>query len=1092
MSETVSELVRNLDNVLDNMDNSGSTDSLIADLSNLSLDQVDTSSSSLGDLSSNLTQTSGEPSDFNLKNSSVALYPSKENLDSEIFTENSSNESFDINSPPNAEVASFLSLFNGKYGLNVKSLDSVIPSIDELLQKNGKIGYVSSPNLRNVSDQLQNYELQKQEFENEIESLRKENGELKHKLALAEAKSSSSDNQNDSLIREVKELRQSIATMQDLMENQLNDLTFLGEQRMQLVKIVNKQNQLIQNLENLKTTENSRNSTNSSFLFEKPAKIETKQTTNETSDLYSLFMSVSKVIEMIKDKILLKEIEQIKDLSSQDIQTRLYNIFRSLISNNNNKTEQLSQLETKQKDLSEKSKYLMSKCHDLISDFQEELQFMQTFSRSNDLQLIVNETSSVDDVKSELVRRYCSLTKFVEDTIGKISNEKFKECFSAPTQINQTKIFDLLTAHNIEQEVDEIMTRIDIENNIDAAEVFNLLSAQIFINFILKIHISDLHDRISLSQKEIVQIKRNNVAYDESNELKTALNHAQKQLFKIKKLLLNIVPEEKEKEYIYDILKRAVKYLIETRQAEQEEKLKLQAKLKQLKEKMEQHETDVVSVSSSSVSSASQDAEVYKRKLKLANKACKKLSVELVSQQKLNSTLKLENENIKKEKEQIQAELEAIKQEKLELKNTVQNQQIENEKAKESMKEASNEKQMINEKLNSEIEEKNKEIETLSQKLESSNKKIAVMTKKIEENMKIIKSIKIQRKTLGQHIQSLQKANTMLQETVECQKERTQRDAEVAIADYQLKNQRLLTEISQIKAQNEELINKGKQLQSEIATASAARKTSEFKLRSLEERLQLERKSFESQNLTRETASKLAQENLQIQFKKEIDSIIQRITMLINNGETKSDNIDEVLDRLAKEMNALKGSRTIFLQTIDSVTRAQKLLNVDQPTRLSSAVEQLIQQNEQLKKEYETLQDSIPKNTRQEEEKQRRAKKQYENALNSLKQWDVWARRLDGIVHGGDIKTTADSSTLRLSLEECILSSVSNQIIFERINSLRVQKKLLGKFDKRLLTLGDDRYSIRNLTIVSVAIRRMRKLAGCIPLSPFSPAENDL
>ena len=109
-----------------------------------------------------------------------------------------------------------------------------------------------------------------------------------------------------------------------------------------------------------------------------------------------------------------------------------------------------------------------------------------------------------------------------------------------------------------------------------------------------------------------------------------------------------------------------------------------------------------------------------------------------------------------------------------------------------------------------------------------------------------------------------------------------------------------------------------------------------------------------------------------------------------------------------------------------------------------------------------------------------------------MKQWDVWARRLDGIVHGGDIKTTADSSTLRLSLEECILSSVSNQIIFERINSLRVQKKLLGKFDKRLLTLGDDRYSIRNLTIVSVAIRRMRKLAGCIPLSPFSPAENDL
>ena len=1085
MSETVSELVRNLDNVFENMETSGSTDSLIADLSNLSLGQEDTSSSSLGDLSSNLTPLSGESSEFSIKNSSFALFPSKERIDSEFFTENSSNESFDISSSPNAEVASFLSLFNGKYGLNVKSLDSVIPSIDKMLQKNEKIVDISPQNATFVPEQRQNYEKQNKDFEYEIETLRKENSDLKNKLSILESKSSSTDKQNASLSREVKELHQTISSMQELMENQLNDLTKLGEQRMNLVRVVNKQTQLIQNLESVKMAENSKSSNNSSFIFEKPSNYE-KQQPKDDSDLYSLFMSVSQVIETCKDKVLLKEIEQIKDLSSQDIQTRLNNIFRSLISSNNSKTEQLEKTQVKEKEASEKNKYLMSRCHDLISVFQEELQFMQTFSRSNDLQLIVNETSSVDDVKSELVRRYCSLTKYVEDTIGKISNEKFKECFTAPQQINPTKIFDLLTAHNIEQEVDEIMERIDIENNIEAAEVFNLLSAQIFINFILKIHIADLHEKVALTQKEIVQNKRKNVELDQSNELKSALNHTQKQLFKIKKVLLNIVPEEKEKESVYDLLKRAVKYLLETRQNVQEEKLKLQAKLRELKDKIE-HENEVASVSISSVSTASQDAEEYKRKWKLASKACKKLNEDLSLQQKMNSELKQENVKHIQEKQAIQTELESLKRERQELKNAVQDQLLETEKTKEFVKEARNEKQMINDKLCSELEDKNKEIESLNQKLENSNKKITIMSKKIEENMKIIKTIKKQRKTLGQHIQSLQSANSMLQETVECQRERTQRDAEIAISEYKTKNERLLSEISQIKAQNEELINRGRQLQSEIATSAAARKTSEFKLRSLEERIQLERKSFESQNLTRETASKLAQNNLQQQFKKEMDSIIQKIAYIINNGEFVPETIEETLDRLAKEMNALKGSRTIFMQTIDSVTRAQKMLNVDQPTAISTAVEKLLQENNQLKDQYEELQQTIPKNSKQEEEKQRRAKKQYENALNSLKQWDIWAKRLDGIIHGGDIKTTADSSSLRLSLEECILSSVSNQTIFERINSLRDQKKILGKFDKRLFSVGDTRYTIRNIIILSVAVRRMQKLAGCIPLSPFNP-----
>ena len=92
------------------------------------------------------------------------------------------------------------------------------------------------------------------------------------------------------------------------------------------------------------------------------------------------------------------------------------------------------------------------------------------------------------------------------------------------------------------------------------------------------------------------------------------------------------------------------------------------------------------------------------------------------------------------------------------------------------------------------------------------------------------------------------------------------------------------------------------------------------------------------------------------------------------------------------------------------------------------------------------------------------------------------------IAHEGESMKSSDSHDLRLSLEECILASLSHRIIFNRVESLRNQKRILLCYDKRLLAHYNivQKCSLRPIIIVNVIVKRLQKLAGYVTFAPFT------
>ena len=1021
------------------------------------------------------------------------------------FALSSSNSN--VNSPNSAnidhesDVNSFLTAFNTKYDLAACSLFDVLDLIDSLLSNSSK------KQKKNEEEKRQKSAADEIIQNNNMASIKNENNALRSKLD--EATNSMKDAQhliqtleqqvenlkstnsflqksNDSLQNDISNLQNSLNSIHSLMENQLDDLSTLGSQRSELIEITKKQDALIQQYDQ---TSKSIQQTiqqqiqNNQLKQEKSAALEENQNNlqNKKRTEDELYNIMSSLIRIVDDSQLNNElsdnIHSIRDNSQLRLNERIINIINNVIEFASIKNEKCDQYTKEHQKALNSQITLRKKCIEILTLFEEELNFLQNLSHSSDLQSIVfnagkKSTSPLmtEDIRSELIRQCASLGTFVEETIGIITLEKFEESFEVPDGIEGTHIFDLLQSSQAADSLSKLFENFDNEN-IEVRELFDLFSAQVFINSLLKNHTNELLMRISHCGREISNLRQEldeqATDQEQTDTMKKLIKHFRHRDNKLRRYLSKYIriPEDTPTNDLviallegYDVQEKSKKNSKNKR-----ETVPLIQENKQLKEDLEHC-----------------IKELNQYKTMLANNQNEQNEESLNQIKQLQLKLEECKQNCKELKSQLDSTLEEL--ETLKTSNTEKDLKIEEFASQIEPTEKSHQNA---------LREANERIDfTLCE-----NKKMKQQISSFENTMVKVKK---NRQQLGREIDRLKKINMQLTESLDSQHNKMKSEYCSTIRDLTETNEKLTREISNLQSQVQILTAKNQQLSSENATLNIAKKSADLKLRSIDEKINLEKKNLQSQISAQVTAAQVEQSKMINEMNSLIDDVIERLSSLsystdpiLQSQNTDSQSLSSTnrcaclkhtVSIVEEEFNRARKTQSMYVDLLETVKEAEKLLNIQSPDRLVNEIQLLLSEQSKNDKTLSENEKKV-KIDRQELEKLKRDSKKHETEIIQLKQWENWAKRIHRIIHEAEY-AHLDSDQLRQALEEALLASVSSRSIFLRVESLRVQKNILMKYDKRFLNSHQSiRPSICPIIAICLCIRRMQKVAGCLPLS---------
>ena len=1022
-----------------------------------------------------------------LDNSQLLSDTPKSNKFKTEFSPPDSSFALSTSSSPNSnnnehetDITAFITAFNTKYDLAAVTLFDVLDLIDSMIEKQSK---PEKKEKEEKEPQRPKVRIDEATL-NQINSLKAENNTIKSKLD--DANNSMRDAQalittleqqiqnlkstnavlqssNASLQNDIDNLHKSLNSIHGIMESQLDDLSSLGTQRTKLIELTKKQDAMMQQCDQLfnafEQAQLVQQSNQQTQVIENP--VDSKLSKRHIEDeFYKLICSTIRIVdESGLPENVVNSVHSIRDDSKLPINERELSIVRNLIGAVSSVNEKSEQLEKENKRALESQQTLHKKCNEILAMFEEELNFLQNLSHSSDLQAIVFNQSRgsqspllTDESKSEIIKRCANLGRFVEETIGVISLEKFEESFEVPDGIEGTHIFELLNSTQITENLSELFAKFTFNNdNIEARQIFDMFCAQVYMNNLLKNHANELLLRISHCSREITTLRQelNEKAsnQDQTDTMKKIIKRFRHRESKLRRYLSKYV-EISDDMQINDAVVSIVDSLC-GKSDESDHHLPLSKENEQLRAELAKYEKEFNEIREEFEKSSGNSAKCEE----LAQK-----NQEL--QEQLNdyqTKLKEATHGLEEKADEIN-NLKAQLDEKLSKINEFANQI---ESAEQSHQNA--------------LREANERIEFAY----AENKKLVEQIDNFENAMARVKR---NRQQLTHEIERLKKINIQLTESLDNQHNKLKSEYNATIRELTDANEKYTRENSDLQSQVQILTAKNQQLTSENATLSIAKKSCDLKLRSIDEKLSLEKRNIQSQVSAQVTAAKVENSKKLNELNNKIEIAINRLSLLGNIDRTSVSNLDDAISYIEEELNRSKKSQYLYVQLLENIKDAEKLLNVSSPDQLVDAINNLVEKQASTDR---LLSDNEKKakTEKQEIEKLRRDAKKSEGQVVMLKQWESWAKRIHRIIHEAEY-VHLDSDQLRQSLEEALLASVSSRQIFMRVESLRTQKNVLEKFDKRLLyTRQNIKGSMRPVIAICLSIRRMQKFAGCLPIS---------
>ena len=974
----------------------------------------------------------------------------------------------------NEEIKAFLSSFNNRFNVEAYSLHDVLDIVTEITKKSvqkqkkeKEITKDSYPkeNNQQILQEISSLTIDNANLKNRITELEHENNELKTSL-------SSTLTQIETLQKQNESFKGSISSMQELYETQLQDNISLSNQRSKLIDIVQKQTAIINKLNQVANSNHAqllaaKRNENSSQQSDSKHSIDCYSQRNDAEEqMYSCLVTIVKLLEdnQIEN---IKEFQNIKDNPELSVRERIIMIVKCLFNISYDLKGRNYDLQTKNNELKDYAENVRDKCIKILSLFEEELRFLQKLTHSSDLQNVVfyqEKTGTVlrlsEENKADLIRKCAVLGSFVEDTIGEISSEQFYDVMSFPETIDAPRIFELLHFGNMEKIMKEALLLVNSPDELDTRQLFDMLCAQIYINYLLKNYSKELGIAAARRKRQIDCLQQQGNKENLEKENSTLKKREQK----IRAFLLQFIDADKKtptfkilKLVFYDLQKELMKY-------SQNKKIKQGNGEEQQSMESSSQSENGNSQKNQKYSSTSSNGSLETRIDHLIEEL-DKAKQELKESQDLNEKEKEENEKLKKDIESLQS---SIKEKENEISN--------NNKNKENYE---------------------KEINQLKENLEQNESKCNELAKILSDNEQTIITFKKQRRSISKKLAQFEHCNEMLrQENVQAKE-----DAQKQILEFSQKHQTQIDELqsrlqaiineSENKAKHmEEIETENQKLNATITNLTIEKKTLEMKLKAEEQKNAIQTKPQIPEELTKFTA-----------LQNERDEAFSKLCKLNSTDKTPS-TLLEAVECVEQSYSQMKQTQISFAPILDEMQEARSILGVLPNETLIENIKKLVEEFSKvkgIKVPQQQQQDDIQLiNAQKEIEQIRNDLKNAQNKLISLKKWENWARRIYSVVF--DIENVNISNEdIRMALDEALLSSVSHRSIFMKIQSLRSQKQLFLQFDRPLLSAHCSKQSTSfRATIISIiAARKMMKYAGCLPLAMNVPSmkkssENDV
>ena len=1013
--------------------------------------------------------------------SSISLTPSLKKKDYK-YMESSGDISFGMGSTRESDVNAFITAFNSKYDVAATSLFDALDLIDSLMMKAKRnavvdpVAIIEDPRYRELK--AANAKLQ-DERENAVKELticQTQVTNLENQITILKNENKALSDSCHALQKENKGLVQTLESMNQMMETQMTELCEIGDQRTQLIDLTRKQGTVIDKLEKLSKT------VPAPAPKPKPVDVvvQKKQTTDSTDELYTLMCSAVKLTEESLDEETVNKLQAIRNDSKTPLRERILLIVKSLLTHIVGDEEKIRDLSHENAEATEKAAKYQEKAKQILGVFEEQLAFLQTLTHSADLQAAVFKAhgENIDDeLKTELIRKCALIGRFIEENIGVIEERNIEDRVPNPTGI-----FELMTTRTFDEKLKSLLVMIDEDADVNLREMFDLLVAQAFINDLLREHASELHMRIAHCGHEIGNLRQ--AIEDKGDDLeqvesmKKLIKRFKHRENKLKRYLSNYVslPEQAEPVEMVERLIEVVNERIESYQSysdkrySDEDEGSRKGSSRQSKRSARSEKSQRGDVNELYDELQRKDQQIDSLKEALEKEQGKKDANErkrIEASQSQAKGLQSQLDAIKAKLQEVVKQCDVQKQESTELKEELSRKVSEIEGLTKTAEEAKTAHQA--------------EVSELNQKLSSSQKQIETMSQQIQEFETALTNVKKKRQGLGSQIERLKTANAKLQESLNTQNAQVREEYDSKVASLAEEKDKALREKESLLSQVTILTAKNQQLTSENSTLSIAKKSAELKLRGYDERLASEKKNMESKMMAQVAAAQASHATQLSELNSQVQQVAHDLAGLIPDTLDTND-LRAVVSAVEAEFGRMKKTQYLYVDLLDDVSETQRILGLSTSDKLAPAVRDIVERratNDRMTKQddYKRKQEAA------ELDRLRKELKKIESQTVALTQWERWGRRVHRVIHESDTgHITGDE--LRLSLEEALLASVSHRAIYLRVESLRDQKTILMKYDKRmLLTRQPVRAELRPLIAIGMFARRIQKLAGCLPIA---------
>lgn len=1005
----------------------------------------------------------------------------------------------------NDEVSAFLTSFNDKYNLKATNLGEVLELIDllkldnkpdEIRSIHAEPAMIAEPIIhfqenRNQQRKCVQLQLEKENIKSQLAESNSQVILLQSQLENLKKSNVAIIESNKSLQKDINNLHESMRALHTIIEQQLLDISNLSEQKLKLIETIKKQESIIQIYDSISKQSKLKPSSHqdeqmiqkSNEMKKDMQKKQAKMEENMMNELYTIMCSMVRISDDFlvsnneKNTSILSQIHQIKDDSDKSPKERIMLIAKLAITSLSKSNDSLKENEELIQNLKTDLAKSHRKCKDILSMYEEELNFLQTLTHSNDLQSAIftyrnNQPPLILDAqsKAELIRHCAALGRFIEDTIGFISSDSFHNNFDSVELIDSTSIFQLLEKTSMEQKMTSILNTIDDQENIENRQLLDLLAAQIFMNDLIKNYAIELQHRVNQNGHDIMslrqEIERKNKVNSEiiesdrpcNDELEKIVKRYQKRESKLRQFLSQYVEIDNQKNVITTTM----------------------ALIVHLSDQLRSQFFSSTQINQSNADFQTKEQEIEKCRKEIQE--LEKIISEGAKVQKINQEYQAQLDAFQTKIKEVQTQADTWKSEVDNLKTTL----LEKEKTLSQLTEEN-------------IAKKNEyelSLQETNRKLDSSISTIKSLTQDLQQYQDILSRVRSERPKMKKEIDRLKNLNQNLNNKISTLNKEIKTQYEPKIADLSDKVEKHQSEIDAKQHEIDMLVSKNEQFQAEISTLTLEKRSTALKLQAVDKHIEIEKQSLTTQFMAKINSIQVENDQIQNNFKSIIENAIDSLCHFLtedvsfSNQEPIGDNLKNAISLVSKEIEKLKNTQSLYVDLLDDVSYAQKLLNVAVGSKISDSVKKLIEANAEhtnnnLDYQKKTKQDKL------EIEKLKKTVSKFENQCASLKHWENWAKRLYRVIHEADTRQL-NSNELRLNLEEALLSSVSHRSTLLKIESLRSQKMALMKYDNNVLfnqkqslaSKNQNRViSLQPLIALTIFIRRSQILARCLPIT---------